>query len=531
MLNQLFESIDQLAKEKGIDPQVVLTAVEDALLVAARKYYKTSEDMVAKFDPDTGRINVFSVRKVVEEVTNPSKEVALEEAQKINPKIQIDEDLRVEKSIDVLGRIAAQTAKQVIFQKVREAERDNIYNEYNNRIGELMNCTVKRFENGDIIVDLGKSEGIIPKREQSKLEKFSFGERIRAVIVRVEKSSKQPQVVLSRADPQLVVRLFEMEVPEIYDGTVQIKGCVREAGERTKIAVLSKDRDVDSVGACVGMKGLRVQAVIRELRGEKIDIIQFSDELISFATHALSPAKVSRVAILDSEDKQLEVVVEDSQLSLAIGKKGQNVRLGSKLIGWHIDVKSEEEKRREVESQMAAMAHAQTSIADLEGLTPKLVEKLQEAGIKTVEDLGNQTPEQLMQLPGIGEKMVEKIRDAVEKFYEALEAQEAAEAAEEAAAEAAAAEAEAAASEAAAAEEAAATEATAELAEETAESEDEAESEEAAAMEEQEPPVESESASSEEESASSEEEPAESTEPAESPDAESIEKSEQEEES
>jgi N utilization substance protein A len=428
MLTQLYDSIDQLAKEKGIDPKVVLTAVEDALLVAARKYYKSNEDLVAKFDETSGRISVYAVKKVVEEVGNPVKEITVAEARKVRADAKLEDEIRFPKSIEVLGRIAAQTAKQVIFQKVREAERDNIFIEYNNRIGELMNCTVKRFENGDIIVDLGKTEGVIPKREQSKLEKFAFGERIRAVIVRVDKSSKLPQVVLSRADPQLVIRLFEMEVPEIYDSTVAIKGCVREAGERTKIAVLSKDRDVDSVGACVGMKGLRVQAVIRELRGEKIDIIQFSDEIVSFATHALSPAKVSRVAILDSEDRQLEVVVEDSQLSLAIGKKGQNVRLGSKLIGWHIDVKSEEEKRREVESQMAAMAHAQTSIADLEGLTPKLVEKLQEGGIKTVEDLGNQTPEQLMQLPGIGEKMVEKIRDAVEKFYEALEQAEAEEA-------------------------------------------------------------------------------------------------------
>lgn len=436
MLNELYESIDQLAKEKGIDPKIILTAVEDALLVAARKYYKTSEDLVARFDEESGRVNVYAVKKVLEEVTNPLKEMTLAEARKINASAQVDDEIRIPRSIEMLGRIAAQTAKQVIFQKVREAERDNVYNEYSHRIGELMNCTVKRFENGDIIVDLGKTEGVIPKREQSKLEKFSFGERIRAVIVRVDKSSKLPQVVLSRADPQLVIRLFEMEVPEIYDGTVAVKGCVREAGERTKIAVLSKDRDVDSVGACVGMKGLRVQAVIRELRGEKIDIIEYSEEIVSFATHGLSPAKVSRVGILDTENRELEVVVEDSQLSLAIGKKGQNVRLASKLIGWHIDVKSEEEKRREVESQMAAMAHAQTSIADLKGLTPKLVEKLQEAGIKTVEDLGNQTPEQLMHLPGIGEKMVEKIRDAVEKFYEALEQAEAQEAAAEAEAEA-----------------------------------------------------------------------------------------------
>ncbi|MDD5543745.1 MAG: transcription termination factor NusA [Acidobacteriia bacterium] len=429
MLNLLYESIEQLAKEKGIDPKIIVTAVEDALVVAARKYYKTNEDLVAKFDEQSGRMSVYSVKKVVEEVANPIKEISVGEARKLKRDAQLDEEIQFQKPIDVLGRIAAQTAKQVIFQKVREAERDNVFNEYSNRVGELLNCTVKRFENGDVIVDLGKTEGVIPKREQSRLEKFAFGERIRAVIVRVDKSSKLPQVVLSRADPQLVVRLFEMEVPEIYDNTVVVKGCVREAGERTKIAVLSKDRDVDAVGACVGMKGLRVQAVIRELRGEKIDIIEYSDEIVTFATHGLSPARVSRVGILDTEDRQLEVIVEDTQLSLAIGKKGQNVRLASKLVGWHIDVKSEEEKRHEVESQMAEMAYAQTSIADLKGLTPKLVAKLRESSINTVEDLGNQTPEQLMQIPGIGEKMVEKIQVAVDEFYDALKQVESEEAA------------------------------------------------------------------------------------------------------
>ena len=298
---------------------------------------------------------MFAVKKVVEAVEDPVHEMTLTEARRISPEAEIGSEVRIPKNTDALGRISAQTAKQVIFQKVREAERETVFNEYSGRTGELVNCTIKRVEGPDYILDLGKTEAKLPKKEQSRLESYSVGDRVRCVIKLVDKSSKGPGVVVSRAAPELVMRLFEQEVPEIYDGTVQIRGCAREAGERTKIAVQSRDRDVDSVGACVGMKGMRVQSIIRELRGEKIDIIEYSEDSVVFATHALSPAKVSRITILDPLEKHMEVIVDDSQLSLAIGKKGQNVRLAAKLLGWKIDIKSEEEKRQEVESAMAAL--------------------------------------------------------------------------------------------------------------------------------------------------------------------------------
>jgi N utilization substance protein A len=258
----------------------------------------------------------------------------------------------------------------------------------------------------------------LPKREQSKLETYNIGERLRVVIKMVDRAAKGPQVIVSRADASLVQRLFEMEVPEIYDGTVQIRFAAREAGERTKVAVASRDKDVDPVGACVGMKGMRVQSIIRELRGEKIDIIPYSEETVAFAQKALSPAKVTRVQITDPETHKLEVIVEDSQLSLAIGKKGQNVRLASKLIGWDIDIKSEEEKRREIEDQMTRLTAPATPLTSLAGVGAKTIEKMEAAGINNVEALAAMTPEQLMEIPGIGEKMVDKIYQAVNRFYE-----------------------------------------------------------------------------------------------------------------
>jgi N utilization substance protein A len=314
----------------------------------------------------------------------------------------------------------------VILQKVRAAERDTIYNEFHTRVGELVNCIVKRTEGPDTIVDLGRTEARLPKREQSRLEAYNVGDRLRVTIRAVERAAKGPQVVVSRADPALVQRLFEMEVPEIYDGTVQIRAVAREAGERTKIAVESRDKDVDPVGACVGMKGMRVQSIIRELRGEKIDIIPYSEETVAFAQKALSPAKVTRVQIVDPEEKRLEVIVEDTQLSLAIGKKGQNVRLASKLIGWNIDIKSEEEKRREIEAQMAALTAPGTPLTQLANVGPKTIEKLEAHGVTSIEKLADMTPEQLVEIPGIGEKMVEKIHQSVALYFEELEAQAAA---------------------------------------------------------------------------------------------------------
>jgi N utilization substance protein A len=414
----LYQTIDQLSREKGIDAQVIISAVEDAVLVATRKYYKTSEDLQSHFNKDTGQVEVHAVKKVVAQVQDPDHEISLEEARRHNPEAVLEGEVRIPKPTDVLGRIAAQAAKQVIFQKVREAERDTVYAEYNQRVGELVNCTVKRLEGPDVIVDLGRTEARMPRREQSRLESYQIGDRLRAVIKEVDRAARGPQVVISRGDAMLVQKLFEMEVPEIYDGTVVIKAIAREAGERTKVAVYSKDPDVDCVGACVGMKGMRVQSIIRELRGEKIDIIEYNADPLICAANALSPAKINHVSILEVEEKHLEVIVEDTQLSLAIGKKGQNVRLAAKLLGWHIDIKSEEEKRQEIESQMAAMALRGASIAGLKGLGEKTLDKLHGHGVETVEQLAQMTPADLMQIQGIGEKTVERIRRVVTDYFE-----------------------------------------------------------------------------------------------------------------
>src|SRR6201988_902513 len=418
MANLLYQQIEMLSREKHIEPEIVVSAIEDAMVVAARKYYKTEEDLRGKFNPETGQVDVFSVVKVVEEVADPTREVSLTDARRKNPGAEVGTEILTAKPTDVLGHIAAQTAKQVILQKVREAERDTIFNEYHTRAGELVTAIVKRAEGPDLIVDMGRTEARLPKREQSKLETYNIGERLRVVIKTVDRAAKGPQVIVSRAGASLGRRLFEMEGPEIYDGTVQIRAAAREAGERTKVAVASRDKDVDPVGACGGMKGMRVQSSIRELRGEKIDIIPYNEETVAFAQKALSPAKVTRVQITDPENKKLEVIVEDSQLSLAIGKKGQNVRLASKLIGWDIDIKSEEEKRREIEEQMTALTAPATPLTALAGVGPKTIEKIEAAGITSLEQLAGMTPEQLMEIPGIGEKMVDKIYQAVNQFYE-----------------------------------------------------------------------------------------------------------------
>jgi N utilization substance protein A len=421
MASVLYQTIEVLSRDKGIDPQIVVSAVEDAIALATRKYYKTLENMRGELDKETGEIRAYVYKTVVETpemVEDSINQITLEEARAVAPEVEVGAELRYYKPTDVLGRIAAQMAKQIIFQKVREAERDTVFLEYNHRIGEVLTATVKRLEPQDVIFDLGKAEARMPKREQSRLEQFSVGERVRVVLLRVDRAARGPQVIVSRASKELVQNLFHSEVPEIYDNTVEIRAIAREAGERTKIAVMSRDKDVDPVGACVGMKGMRVQSIIRELRGEKIDIIEYSEEITTFAEKALQPAKVSRVSIVDLSEKQIEVIVDDSQLSLAIGKKGQNVRLAAKLLGWKIDIKSEEEKRQEVEQQMQNMAApAATPVEQVTELGDSVLQKLVAAGITTVEALADMTPEQLEEIPGIGEKTLEKIGVAVRHYF------------------------------------------------------------------------------------------------------------------
>src|SRR5262244_2686272 len=370
MSNPLQQTIEALAKEKGIEPDVVISAIEEAVATASRKYYKTGENLKTRFNMETGQVDLFALKTVFQDVANAATEISIDEARDmyrqlygddVANSIELGDEMEFPKPTEVLGRIAAQTAKQVIFQKVREAERENVYAEFSQRVGEVQNATVRRFENGDIVVEIGRNEAVIPRKEQSRAESYNPGDRVRAVIKGVNRGAKGPQIVLSRTDPALLIKLFEQEVPEIYDGTVMIRGAVREAGDRAKVAVYSRERDVDPVGACVGMKGTRVQAIIRELRGEKIDIVEWSEDPVAFVTNALSPAKVQRVSIVDDRDRVMEVIVEDKQLSLAIGKKGQNVRLAAKLTGWRIDIKSEEEKRREVEAQFEGLEAASST--------------------------------------------------------------------------------------------------------------------------------------------------------------------------
>ena len=420
MSNPLQQTIETLAKEKGIEPDVVITAIEDAVLTASRKFYKSTENLRTKFNHETGQVELYSVRQIVEEVTDPLTEISLAEAQELyGDEAEVDMEIEFPKPTDVLGRIAAQTAKQVIFQKVREAERDNVYDEYIERVGEVINGIVKRFENGDIVVEMGRVEAILRRRDQSRAENYTTGDRIRAVIVDVTKETKGQQIILSRTDPALLVKMFEQEVPEIYDGTVSIRGAVREAGDRAKVAVHSHERDIDPVGSCVGMKGTRVQAIIRELRGEKIDIVEWSDDPIVFITNAVSPAKIQRVTILDDAERVVEIVVEDSQLSLAIGKKGQNVRLAAKLTGWRIDIKSEDEKRAEVEALFEDGEEAAT--LTLPGLDDAQLVKLSEAGLDTADLLLETSVTNLAQVAEVDEETALKLLDAVREQVAAAE--------------------------------------------------------------------------------------------------------------
>jgi N utilization substance protein A len=404
----LNEILRQVAREKDIDLERWISALEDAMASAAKKQHRIKEPVRAHLDRETGKFDAFIVKKVVETVEDPLAEWTVEEARDHKADAEVGDEIHLPISTDGLGRIAAQNAKQVLYQRVREAERENIYNEYIDRVGEILNGTVKRFERGDVIVDLGRTEAVVPRSEQARHERYSQGERIRAVIVDVHKQPKGPQIVLSRTDPRLLVKLFETEVPEIYDGTVVIKNAVRAPGERAKVAVFSRERDVDPVGACVGMKGSRVQSIIRELRGEKIDIIEYSDDLVTFAQSALAPAKITRVSVThQGEVPHLDVIVEDEQLSLAIGKRGQNVRLASELIGSRIDIKSESDVKDEVADALARMLQTamsqtpgpkQADVLSAPGIAAAAAGQLQEAGYGDVEALAEAEPEALLAL-------------------------------------------------------------------------------------------------------------------------------------
>jgi transcription termination/antitermination protein NusA len=423
MSTSIAQNIEALCQEQGIDRELVVEAIKEAVRAAAKKQFKGGEDIQVDWSPESG-LELSASKVVVDDVADPSTELSIEEARELGgDEVEIGDALLLPMPMEELGRIAAQTAKQILFQKVRDAVRSNVYEQYIDRVGELVNGFVKRFERGNMIVDLGNLEAILPRSQQSRGEQWNQGERIRVVITNVSKESKGPQIEVSRTSPELLERLFEMEVPEIYDGTVVIKSCVREPGERAKIAVVSNERDVDPVGACVGMKGSRVQAIIRELRGEKIDIIEWSEEPSVFAANSLSPAKVNQVRITDIENRQMEVIVNEDQLSLAIGKRGQNVRLATKLVGWNIDIRSEEELKKEVAEQMGAMiaSGAPVPLSAIQVVTPQQADALGEHGVSDIDGLANTSVDDLVEFLDVSLDEAEKILGAARSVIEIRE--------------------------------------------------------------------------------------------------------------
>ena len=390
MVGNLNHIIDQVVKDKGIDRDVLVDALESAVLSAANKKFRNTRDLEAHFNEEIGEVEVFEFVTVVDEVLDSYKEIDLEEAREVDPDVEIDDSLGMMLEAGSFSRIAAQTAKQVIIQKVREAEREGVYNEFKDRVGEIVNGIVRRYERGDLIVDLGRAEALLPNREQAPRENYRQSDRVRAYISEVKMSAKGPQIILSRTHPGLLISLFKSEVPEVAEGIVEIKCAVREPGSRAKIAVTSHDIDVDPVGACVGMRGSRVQNVVTELRGERIDIIPWTPDPARFACAALAPADVSRVYI-DDEGQSMEIIVPDDQLSLAIGKKGQNVRLAAKLIGWRIDIKSEsraqEEEQEESSPAVAEEANTVDEVSSPDSADQSVVDVVEEKPEEVTEEL------------------------------------------------------------------------------------------------------------------------------------------------
>ena len=412
MSSELINALETIQKEKKIPKEEILHVIENALVSAYKKHVGKAVNVEAKVNPETGAMSACVIKKVVEEVNNPLLEISVQDAQKVSKSAKIDEEIKIPLDTDDFSRIAAQTAKQVIVQKIRESERDSLYEEMKAKIGEMINGSIYKISNKNIIVDLGKTEAILPVSEQVAKESFSVGQHIRALIIKAEKNTKGPNIVLSRTHPDLVKVLFELEVPEIYEKVVDIVNIVREPGLRTKISVISHNSKVDPVGACVGVKGARIKPIIDELRGERIDLIPFSNDPIKYITSALSPAKVLTVAIISEEEKKAEVIVSNDMLSLAIGKSGHNVRLAARLTGWHIDVKSEEQKKQEMEQKIATKTSA---LEQLKGVSDKTIELLVQAGFTNINKIAELKIEDLTTLPGIGEKTAEKIIESAKE--------------------------------------------------------------------------------------------------------------------
>lgn len=417
--------IDQVVKDKGIDRAILVEALESAVLSAANKKYRNTRDLEAHFNDEMGEVELFEFVTVVEEVQDSYKEIDLEEAREIDPEVEVGDSLGMKMDASNFSRIAAQTAKQVIIQKVREAEREGVFNEFKDRVGELVNGIVRRYERGDLVVDLGRAEALLTHREQVPRENYRQGDRVRAYIADVKMSPKGPQIILSRTHPGLVAALFHFEVPEIAEGIVEIKAVAREPGSRAKIAVVSHDHDVDPVGACVGMRGSRVQNVVSELRGEKIDIIPWTPDPARFACSALAPAEVSRVYV-DDEAQAMEIIVPDDQLSLAIGKKGQNVRLAAKLTGWKIDIKSEtraaEAELEELrQGEAAAEAEAVAAEADALAVEHTRDELYEMAKAHNIAGRSSMTKEELAQSLAELEMVADENAEAAAENQEAAE--------------------------------------------------------------------------------------------------------------
>jgi N utilization substance protein A len=401
MISDLTKVLDQVSREKGVERDVLIKTLEEAVRTAARKKLGQNYDLEINFNDDLGEIEIFEFKEVVEEVADDQLEISLEEAKEIDPESEVGDSLGIKMETDELGRIAAQSAKQVIMQRLREAERNIVYDDFKDRRGEIIHGIVQRFDKGNIIVNLGRTEAELPSKEQMPKENYKQGDRVRAYILDVKQFSRGPQIVLSRTHPNFLSVLFENEVPEIAEGIVNIIQVAREPGSRAKIAVTSKDSDVDPVGACVGMKGSRVQAVVQELRGEKIDIVTWDPDPAKFICNALAPAEIIRV-VVDETNQSMEVVVPDDQLSLAIGRRGQNVRLASKISGWNLDVTSESDYNN-------ALKKAYTSLLSLEGVGEATATSLYQEGFRSIEDVASASVEDLGQVKGIGNEKAERL--------------------------------------------------------------------------------------------------------------------------